>query len=160
MKTKSSRRAGTLRTAASLAILFLAACAQEDKWVAGRPPVFPASGRVTYNGAPLAEAFVTFSPESGTHGASGMTDVEGKYALTTFKQGDGAPAGNYTVTITKAEPKVTPNPADPENLPPLKVEQRHLIPKKYSSPSTSGLKAAVTDGGENAFAFELTDAGT
>jgi hypothetical protein len=160
VQAKQSHRLGQTWTCLLLTTLLFTACAQEDKWVAGRPPVFPTSGQVTYNGRPLAEAFVTFSPESGTHGASGMTDADGKYALTTFSQGDGAPIGNYTVTITKAEPKVTPNPADPVNLPPLKVEQRHLIPKKYSSPSTSGLKAAVTDGGENAFAFELTDAGT
>jgi hypothetical protein len=36
------------------------------------------------------------------------------------------------------------------------VEQRHLIPAKYSSPEKSGLESEVTESGENEFRFELT----
>jgi hypothetical protein len=129
-----------------------------DKWKEARPPVFAAVGVVMFEGTPLEGASVTFSPVTGTHGASGRTDAEGRFSLTTFDQDDGAPAGQYRVSVTKSESKVTLDPRDPENLPPLKAEQIHLIPQKYSAPETSGLEAEVRDADTNEFRFELAGA--
>src|SRR5687768_4724922 len=131
-RSAAASRAGVL-TALPLALALLAGCG--DKSVAGRPPVYPASGQVVYKGQPLEGAFVSFTPTEGkTHGASGRTDAEGRFTLTTFDPGDGAPAGRYRVTVTKAKSIVTPDPVDPVANPPLKVEQKHLIPAKYSAP--------------------------
>ena len=150
----AASRAGAL-TALPLALALLTGCG--DKGVAGRPPVYPVSGQVLYQGKPLEGAFVSFTPtEGGTHGASGRTDADGRFTLTTFDSGDGAPAGRYRVTVTKAEAVITPDPVNPEANPPLKVEQKHLIPAKYSSPEKSGLESEVTESGENEFRFELT----
>jgi hypothetical protein len=148
------------RACFAAALMFLAGCSGSDKWVDGRPPVYPVSGQVVYQGKPLEGASVTFSPLEGTHGGAGQTDVEGRFSLTTFEANDGVPAGKYRVTVTKAEAIVTPHPDDPGavNLPPLKVEQRHLIPERYSSPETSDLTAEVSESGENDFSFELVEA--
>jgi hypothetical protein len=149
------RRAGFLASV-PLALALLTGCGR-DKNVPGRPPVYPASGQVVYKGQPLEGAFVSFTPTDGlTHGASGRTDAQGRFTLTTFDPGDGAPAGRYRVTVTKAKAIITPDPVDPEARPPLKVEQKHLVPAKYSAPEKSGLEAEVTQSGENEFRFELT----
>lgn len=52
-------------------------------------------GRITRNGAPLANAGVTFMPKSGTHRAmaSGSTDEQGMYSI------DAVEEGEYTVMV-------------------------------------------------------------
>jgi hypothetical protein len=80
------------------------------------PPVEVVTGTVMYNGAPLAEATVSFHPDSlnvrGTASrvSSGETDAQGNFRLiTNFMDGggivklDGAPVGKYNVTVTKLE---------------------------------------------------------
>jgi hypothetical protein len=82
--------------------LFLASC--------GPANMARVSGRVTCRGKPVAEAVITFSPMPKNEGdresgkaAAGSTDADGKYVLTTFRQGDGALIGNHRVSITLDE---------------------------------------------------------
>lgn len=58
------------------------------------------SGRVTLDGEPLAGATVVFTPaDGGGNVASGRTDTDGEFRLTTFSINDGAVPGDYKVTI-------------------------------------------------------------
>src|SRR5262245_40133458 len=60
-------------------------------------------GLVTLEGKPVEGATVTFNPQSDQgHIAAGRTGSDGTFRLTTFTSGDGALAGDYQVTITKA----------------------------------------------------------
>lgn len=85
-----------LATAAVLA--FLPGC--------GGPTMAPVKGRVTCNGKPVADAAVTFAPiarsdkdrEPGK-AATGFTDAEGYYRLSTFKNYDGALVGKHRVSV-------------------------------------------------------------
>jgi uncharacterized GH25 family protein len=72
----------------------------------GGPTVAPVKGRVIYNGQPVKEAAVTFSPagpadklETGKPG-TGFTDENGYFELSTFKKYDGALVGTHTVHVT------------------------------------------------------------
>ncbi len=73
------------------------------------PKVAPVSGRVTLDGQPLADADVTFAPESAAAGSasqesSGRTDAEGRYSLKTNQdKRDGAAIGTHKVRISKIE---------------------------------------------------------
>ncbi len=68
----------------------------------------PVTGKVTYNGAPVPGAVVTFSPnKSGVPGASGITDNQGTYILTTYDAGDGAVEGEYKVMVSKTAPSAS-----------------------------------------------------
>src|SRR3954452_23234255 len=69
-----------------------------------RPPRYPVTGTVTYQGKPLAGAVITFVP-TGADGeaASAFSDADGKYALTTWEAGDGARPGEYRVKVSKQE---------------------------------------------------------
>jgi len=140
-----------------LALLAGCSSAASDKWTKDRPKTFPAEGVVTYKGQGVEDASVTFAPtdRNGT-AAYALTDAEGKFALNTFGEKDGAAAGDYSVTVTKKHVDTTPNPKD-ANGPPLKSVEKSLIPNRYASSGTSQLKASVKDGGENKFSFELTD---
>src|SRR5438552_412895 len=66
---------------------------------------YPVRGRVLYKGQPVAGAFVIFYPKQDTGSttitAAGTTDAEGWFFLSTFDSDDGAPAGEYDVTIAQ-----------------------------------------------------------
>src|SRR5262245_30863632 len=62
----------------------------------------PVEGRLLVSGIPAANAHVTFHPIEGAAGTAlsvGRTGPDGSFRLTTFAAGDGAPAGEYVVTV-------------------------------------------------------------
>lgn len=68
----------------------------------GRVDVYPATGTIKYQGSPVADALVSFSPdEEGQPVATGRTNAQGEFTLTTYESGDGAAPGSYTVIVTK-----------------------------------------------------------
>jgi hypothetical protein len=131
--------------AATLCIL-LAGCGGPDHELV----LAPVSGTVTYNGEPLADAMVAFDPEEGGRIASGKTDEDGRYRLTTVEGYDGAIVGRHGVTVVKVAPTPAPHISDPDAGKPL-------IPEKYFDASTSELTAEVVEGENNVFDFELHD---
>ena len=71
----------------------------------GGPQMSPVKGRVTFNGEPVKEAQITFSPmgaegqkETGKPG-TGFTDDQGNFDLSTFKNYDGALQGTHNVLV-------------------------------------------------------------
>jgi hypothetical protein len=62
-------------------------------------------GVVTLDGKPLSGATITFYPveESGGHSASGRTDSDGSFRLTTYRTDDGALPGEYKVIVEVKE---------------------------------------------------------
>lgn len=134
------------------------------------------TGTVTYKGVPVEGATVSFTPQAqGVRAAFGTTDSSGRFSLTTLKPGDGAMAGLYSVTIEKpsgAAPVAAPpaglDPASPEGMAAARTayeqtkakgepEPADLLPAKYKTAATSGLKADVQASGGNDFTFALTE---
>jgi hypothetical protein len=120
----------------------------------GRMEVFPVSGKVTVNGQPAAGAHVVFygaTPDltgPGTPAPDGTTDENGEYRLRSYDPEDGAPAGEFKVTVEWPEP-IPPN-----------VDQEMYRPKdrlkgRYSNPDKSGLKRTVPEGGGELPPIEL-----
>ena len=69
-------------------------------------PTAAVSGKVTdASGAPVKEAMVSLSAAGKGYGPSGRTGDDGSYQLSTFEENDGAPPGDYTVTVTDADGK-------------------------------------------------------
>ena len=102
----------TLSTARPVAVIFLMTlilpgCSSTNK------PV-EVEGIVLLDNEPVAEATVLFIPEGNSgQPAHGMTDENGKFQLTTFKENDGAFPGSYKVTVTKSVAPPQPPEADP-----------------------------------------------
>src|SRR6516225_10019194 len=75
---------------------------------AGHVRVMPVHGRVFWRGKPLANALVILHPQN-TAELAGLrplahADQTGSFELTTYDEGDGAPAGDYAVTIEWRRP--------------------------------------------------------
>ncbi len=82
-------------------------------------PVAPVNGVVTLNGKPVADMVVTFTPIPGKtatvgednqpgKSATGNTDAEGKFTLSTYDRNDGALVGEHKVTVFGSGPDPTP----------------------------------------------------
>lgn len=82
-------------------------------------PVAPVKGVVTLNGKPVADMVITFTPVPGKtasvgdanapgKSATGNTDAEGKFTLSTYERNDGALVGEHKVTVFGTGPDPTP----------------------------------------------------
>ena len=134
------------------------------------PSPVPVSGTVTLNGKPVDAAVVTFIGAAGARSGSGKTGTDGTFKLTTINTDDGAPPGEYVVTISKVEAKVSGPAVDVTkgqfgpayeagmgaaakgNMASL---QKNLLPEKYASAADSGLKRTVVKGEPNNFEIKL-----
>jgi hypothetical protein len=114
------------------------------------PEMARVTGKVSYQGKPVAKGLVTFVSTGNTRNATGQLDPNGYYKLQTETAGDGAELGDYQVTVYAHDEQVL----DYKPKVPVKAERR--TPEKYESPKTSGLNRTVK-GGSNEFNFELTD---
>jgi hypothetical protein len=125
------------------------------------PTLYAVKGKVTLDGDPVANATVTFQPESGPV-ATGVTNANGEFTLKTGTQ-VGAVAGTHRVAVvaTSGE-KIMENPS-PDDLaalsmdPKQKSEQpKSLIPERYSKFETSQLTATVSENAsQNVITLEL-----
>jgi hypothetical protein len=104
-----------------------------------RTPTHAVRGKVTDGTKSLPHAQVVFhpiAPTAGTPKPRAKTDANGEFSLTTYDGNDGAPAGQYKVSVEQllADPK---NPdAGPTNR----------LPAKYADPEKSGMTATVNAG--------------
>ena len=131
----------------------------------------PVTGVVELDGKPVEGATVVFKPDGEGRAASGTTDAQGKFKLTTEVNGDGALPGNYKVGVTKYEgggldlPKIEDasdsaamdaiyNAAEKQGK--TGKPAKNLVGAKYSNPDGSGLTAEVKDSGTNEFSFKVT----
>jgi hypothetical protein len=116
----------------------------------GTPRTMPVKGVVIFQGSPLAEADVAFTPTGGRP-ATGRTDAAGRFTLTTFKTNDGAVIGQHVVTVCKHVKK------DP-NATGVYVDYVQVTPVPFGRPSESPLRADVSPKGGNEFTFDITPA--
>jgi hypothetical protein len=143
-------------------------------------PTVPATGTVTLDGLPLADASVAFAPKDPEgKPANGVTDAAGKFQLKTFLGGtagqvDGAMPGEYVVMVSKYEAS---SGAAPEGgsidynqqqqaleearttgkppATPLQGEAKLTTPSKYGNAKDTDLNATVKPSGNQPFTFDL-----
>jgi len=129
---------GGRRLTALLSVLALVAVTGCSKPKAERLQVFPVSGKFTASGKATPGALVVLHPQDAavpdTVRPSGVVESDGSFKLTTYDQFDGAPPGNYNVTVqwfkaTKQGGDVLPGP--------------NLLPQAFGDPKTSKLKVEV-----------------
>jgi uncharacterized protein (TIGR03000 family) len=100
---------------------------------AGKPKLYPVHGRVVVDGKPAGGAVVALAPTDAamTDRPAAVTKEDGSFALATFKDNDGAPAGEYVVTV------VWPTKADGAARPEDRLKNR------YGDATKSSLRATV-----------------
>lgn len=142
----------------TVAGLVLAAGCGGQSLPEGVPPLQKVRVTVRQNGSPVSDATVVFQPVSNAQRhASGTTDADGIALMRTDNQYDGVPSGDYAVKISKNESYETGKTEvndDGETIPVLNT--KNLLPEKYASFATSGLKATVSaESGD--FQFDLDE---
>lgn len=125
----------------ALPLLLLAGCAPSD-----RLPVYPVRGQVLdARRQPAADALVVFHPLSADGEAAvrplAYADAQGNFTLTTYQQGDGAPAGEYAVTLEWREKRRTPFAADGEGA--------DRLQGRYRDPASSPFRFTVKEQSQN-----------
>lgn len=109
----SGRRRFRWRFLLAAACLPLCAGCGED-WQA---ETYPAHGRIAINGEPPAGAIVELrsvhaQPDVRDSRPWGVVDAEGRFVLSTYEAGDGAPRGEYKVIIRWPPDVTQPSLAD------------------------------------------------
>jgi hypothetical protein len=117
------------------------------------PPVYPVRGTLAYNGEAVPGAFVVLHPLSapGIKNArpSARVAPDGTFRVGTFSAADGAPAGEYIVTVEWHKLVISGRDA---------VAGPNVLPARYSSPKTSDLRIKVVDGTNELPPLQLSDA--
>lgn len=136
------------------------------------PKTAKTSGVVTYNGAPIQGATVTFANDKSPRAGTGITNDKGAFVISTFGIDDGAIVGTHVVTVMKQATSAQVSQMKPEDY--MKQMQgtggggggpvmtpgaaaKPELPVKYSNSGTSPLKFTVEEGKDNQFKLELTD---
>jgi hypothetical protein len=156
-----------LAAACGLALVFIRGCGEDE----GLGRRYPVHGRVMYRSQPLEIGRITFHPIATAGPARDATGTiqDGYYTLSTIGDDDGAPPGNYRVTIAaysavppKLQPSVPGGAARPFDVMSKAAMMRaarqakSLIPAKYISPRRSPLTREVKTA-TNRLDFELED---
>lgn len=130
----------------------------------GLPGLVRCEGTVSWKGEPVEEAFVAFSPKDNSDGrsASGTTDAQGRFKVSTLNNNDGILPGEYFVTISKSTTtregglESSDNPDENRGrIVQETVTETHFIPQAYADRKTSGLSAVISSKGEKNLTFEL-----
>ena len=99
---------------------------------------YPVSGEVFVDGKPAVGAEVIFYPVNDPTPQAypaATVGTDGSFHVTTYSMNDGAPPGDYTITIVWAETKKEPG-EDP-------IVGPDKLKGQYSTPTRSTLKATI-----------------
>lgn len=122
----STVKAATARLVLFAGLLALSiGCSGSKSW----DTTHPTTGTVEFKGKPAGNAELTFFPVDPnfpeTVRPRAKTAADGTFTVSTYKEGDGAPAGKYKVTLVRNEVAVSRDTlvAKPNDLP-TKVSRR------------------------------------
>jgi hypothetical protein len=112
-------------------------------------PVVPAKGKVTVNGQPGAKLMLVFVPSKTEQGVkpSTTTSADGSFDVRTYTTGDGAPEGEYKVTVSVAgEFDPTLSDSKREELAAQRKTEAAKIPIPYQKAETTPLTVKIEKG--------------
>lgn len=136
-------------TTLALALLAAAGCGKPE----GRMDVYPVSGTVLIDGQPAAGADVVLHPtfplsdKDADYPRAGVGE-DGRFTISTYDEGDGAPAGTYKVSIFRG------GDSESESLQAKKSREADPL-KGYKDPEKSGLTITVKEESNELPPFDL-----
>ena len=107
--------------------------------------VFPTFGLVTYKGKPIPDATVRLHPVNPpadgkpVYSSRGRVDETGFFAISTYRSGDGAPPGDYRVSISWLGPLKGVSEDEEDKL-------KERLPHKYTLADASGIQVTIMEG--------------
>jgi hypothetical protein len=128
----------------ALLVFGIASCGRDD-----HKPVFPVRGQVFFQDKPASGALVLFHPVNDPDPQAprprGRVDPDGAFVLSTYAVSDGAPAGDYVVTIDWRQPTIPGRGGGGPSL----------LPPQYSTPEASPLRATVREETNDLALFQI-----
>lgn len=124
-----------LRWSALAAVFLLAGCGPA---VEERPPLHPVQGMLKVNGQPAEGAMIVLHPLDGQSFDSrgsrprATVNADGTFELTTYQSGDGAPAGDYHVSILWFDNPDSDSPND-------------RLGGRFANPESNGLHVTIEE---------------
>ena len=130
--------------------------------------VVPAMGVVTYKGAPVEGATVSFLPDTSVTSsteqrpATAKTDASGKFAMMTLQPKDGAFPGTYKVVIAKRIPEKVYTQEElqaffRQGKPTPIPKETNELPEQYGDLKTTPLDITLEAKGNRSIVFDLSD---
>jgi len=115
-----------------------------------RKPTHPVRGKVLLGGATVAGAHVVlYRSEDGgkklSYTGDAVTEADGAFTISTYEANDGAPAGDYAVTVVQRDPAYDASGKPGPNR----------LPAKYAAAKTTDVRVQVR-AGANEFALQLS----
>ena len=114
---------------------------------------YPVTGKLTVRGQPAAEADLRFYEIGGKVADMARpyarTDESGQFTVSTYGMNDGAPAGEYQVSISWKGPLIGISPDQRDAMP-------ELLPPRYGDAAASGIQVRVTPGDNRLETIDLT----
>jgi hypothetical protein len=116
------------------------------------PKTVSVSGKVTWQGKPLANGSVAFIPANASGGepsrsAGGEIGPDGVYRLSSFRSRDGVMPGEYRVTVESYISQPTHAESDKPYV--------WRIPQRYAKPAESGLTFTVPADASGRLVFDI-----
>lgn len=134
-RSTKARAARCLLILAGPGLAALAGCGKSDVIY----EVVPVAGKITFDGKPPQGAVVMLTPvsppEDDAVAPQGGVQADGSYKITSYTSGDGAPPGEYVVTVSwyKMDEKLGgPGP--------------NVVPAEFTDPAKSKLKVTINQG--------------
>lgn len=129
------------------AALLLPGCGEEV--VEGRIEVIPVQGQLLVKGQPAPGARVTLHPVDGPVAEAGLypygiVDESGAFSVTTYQQGDGAPPGEYRVSVVWPDANYQARNARERDMISSGAQLPDKLRGRYADPQRTGLTATIT----------------
>ena len=133
-------RSSSIRIVLGLSLFALCGCAR-------KVPMGQVEGTVRVDGAPLADAMVTFIPDDrNLPQSTGLTNAEGHFQLRCANGSAGAAVGQHRVIVIDAAQAPSGKGKDDDDLPEGKDVPNSRLPLKYARPDKTPLRQSVETG--------------
>lgn len=120
------------------------------------PELGPVSGVVKLDGAPLANAIVSFTPQGEGRPSSAETDASGAYSLMYLPEVPGAIVGTHTVKIERLVSEEMDSLPSPDDIAEgIELQKGQELPASLPAAATDGSLTKEVKSGDNQINIEL-----
>jgi hypothetical protein len=117
----------------------------------GQLKTYPVQGQVVFkDGSPVKVGLIETKAVGKDVQATGSIAKDGTFSLTTYRENDGAIAGEHKLVIVQMIPV--------EDIPNYRPSTMGVVNRKYASYNTSGLTMTIVPNGENKIKLVISGA--
>jgi hypothetical protein len=137
-------------------VALVSGCGKSRPEIKNKLPLFPVTGKVVMDGQPMVGATIIFNPvtpfpeKSAPQLPHAVVGDDGSFTASTYQKDDGAPAGDYKITVSWRG-----------NVEGLSNEQKDDLPEKapdsMQTPRTSKIRVKIKEQPNALATWDLTE---